>query len=159
MSREPKLLPPVNYFLTESEKNELMAIAKATVAAAVKGEPLPEPEVGSEKLRRIGAAFVTLKKHGQLRGCIGHIIGRIPLNQCVQKVAVSAALEDPRFRRVMPEELPELEYEISVLTPTEIVKDLDSIIYGYGLRGAGASAVREVDGGRFVQLESAGPPW
>jgi len=39
------------------------------------------------------------------------------------------------------------------------VKDPDSIIYGYGLRGAGASAVREVDGGRFVQLESAGPPW
>ncbi len=91
---------------------------------------MPEPRVSSDKLRQIGAAFVTLKKHGQLRGCIGHIIGSIPLNQCVQQVALSAALEDPRFNRVVPSELPELQFEISVLTPVEIIKDLESITVG-----------------------------
>jgi len=39
------------------------------------------------------------------------------------------------------------------------VKDADTVVYGYGLRGQGGSDVLEIDGGRFVQLESAGPPW
>jgi len=125
-----KLLPPENYSLTPAEKKELMAIAKQTVETAVKTGGLPEVQVTSPKLKEPGAAFVTLNKHGQLRGCIGHIIAQEPLYLCVRDVARSAALEDPRFPPVSPAELPELEYEISILTPPEPVADLNTVTVG-----------------------------
>jgi len=61
--------------------------------------------------------FVTLKKNGQLRGCIGHILPQEPLYRAVMDNARSAATRDTRFPRpVQPEELEEIEIEVSVLT-------------------------------------------
>ena len=73
------------------------------------------PDTPGARLRR--GAFVTLEERsdGALRGCIGRIAGDRPLGEVVRTVAVSAALEDPRFPPVEPEELPELRVEISVL--------------------------------------------
>ena len=73
---------------------------------------LPE----SPSLRRLGGAFVTLRSHGALRGCIGQIAADRPLVEVVARMAASAATQDPRFPPVPPEELPALEVEISVLS-------------------------------------------
>jgi len=125
-----KLMPPEHYSLTTAEKKELMAMARQVVEAVVKTGAMPEVKVNSAKLKEPGAAFVTLTKHGQLRGCIGHIIAQEPLYLCVRDVAKSAALEDPRFQPVSPQELPELEYEISILTAPEPVTDLTTVKVG-----------------------------
>lgn len=71
------------------------------------------------ELREHRAVFVTLEKHGQLRGCIGHLEAVQPLAQDVADQTVAAALEDPRFSPVMLEEVPELTLSISILTPPE----------------------------------------
>ncbi|MFQ6009142.1 MAG: AmmeMemoRadiSam system protein A, partial [Candidatus Zixiibacteriota bacterium] len=89
----------------------------------------PEFEV-SDNLKQPGAAFVTLTKNGQLRGCIGHIIAQDPLYETVSVCAVQAAVADRRFLPVQPDELPELHIEISVLTPLQEVKSLDEIEVG-----------------------------
>ena len=70
---------------------------------------------------------MTLKKGGELRGCIGNFSAQTPLHKMVQQMAIAAALEDPRFESVSPQELPAVELEISVLsglspiTPEEVV--------------------------------------
>jgi len=64
---------------------------------------------------------VTLEKKGELRGCIGHTIATKPLYQTVSYCAIQAAVGDPRFPPVNIEELPQLDIEISVLTPLQKV--------------------------------------
>ena len=85
-------------------------------------------------LRRRAGAFVSLKKQGELRGCIGTIE---PLrdNLAVEIVenAISAASKDPRFRPVEEEELAELKVSVDILSPPERVagpRDLDVLRYG-----------------------------
>ncbi len=70
-------------------------------------------------LREPGASFVTLKKHGKLRGCIGSLEARQPLVEDVLYNAHAAAFADPRFPPVSAQELPELEFHLSILTPAE----------------------------------------
>jgi AmmeMemoRadiSam system protein B/AmmeMemoRadiSam system protein A len=118
--------------LTDDEKSTLLRLARQSVEKAVRGEDLkvPDPKSMSEGLRKNGAAFVTLTEAGDLRGCIGHVQADVPLSTCVCQVAVLAALRDPRFRRVEPDELDKISIEISVLTPLEVVKDTDDIRVG-----------------------------
>ena len=84
----------------------------AESAAEVEGVPLP---MVFEELRGV---FVTLKRHpsGALRGCIGYPLPVLPLRSALVRAAVSAALEDYRFRPVAPQELPRISIEVSVLT-------------------------------------------
>src|SRR6185436_19199355 len=69
-----------------------------------------------ECLERPQAAFVTLTKHGKLRGCVGHVDTDLPLVQAAVEMAAAAALDDSRFAPVEPEEVPGLHVEISVLS-------------------------------------------
>jgi len=115
---------------SREERQALMDIAKAAVRAAARGESYAPAEPAAEGLRRNGAAFVTLKESGQLRGCIGHVIATEPLYECVAEVARAAAIEDPRFDPVGPGELDKLAFEISVLTPPEVVTDPTTIQVG-----------------------------
>ena len=74
-----------------------------------------------EKFNPPTGCFVTLTKHGQLRGCIGHIIPQVALHKAIADNAQSAALHDGRFSPVQPVELDQIEIEISVLTvPVEL---------------------------------------
>jgi len=122
-------------YLTAEEGEFLLKTARATIEERiVKGtRNLPQPATDSPRLKELGAAFVTLQKRGNLRGCIGHVIPHVPLVQCVQQMALAAALEDPRFPPVGPEELPELEYEVSVLSP--FVKAADPLAIEVGRHG------------------------
>ena len=71
------------------------------------------------ELRELRASFVTLDRHGDLRGCIGHLEASQPLVEDVVENAYSAAFKDPRFPPLAEHELEGLEIHISVLTPPE----------------------------------------
>jgi AmmeMemoRadiSam system protein A len=118
------------YEFSLEEKKWLMKLAKDAVKAAVNGKPFDPPEPPTQILKEKGAAFVTLRENGELRGCIGHIIAMKPLYKCIAEVARSAALEDPRFPDVTPKEYDSLHFEISVLTPPQEVKDPKEIVVG-----------------------------
>jgi hypothetical protein len=68
-----------------------------------------------------GAAFVTLKENGELRGCIGSLAASRPLDQDIAMNAFAAAFSDPRFNPVTADEVDELEISISVLTTPELM--------------------------------------
>lgn len=82
------------------------------------------------ELSKANGLFVTLRKEGQLRGCIGRIETDEPLKTSISKVALDAALRDPRFKPVTAEELPALHVEVSVLTPPVTLKDPQEVVAG-----------------------------
>jgi len=117
-------------YLNKEEKQKLLKIARASVVESVTGTRQPDIPVIEERLKENCGAFVTLKKHGELRGCIGYIIAAKPLYETVKDVARSAAINDHRFSPVSGDELDDIELEISVLTPLKICKDVKEIIVG-----------------------------
>jgi len=125
--------------LNQEEKAALLEIVKKTIAFKVGGKDMPKFKVTSETLKEKRGAFVTIKKRARLRGCIGYIKAVKPLWETVQEMAVAAALHDPRFPALKPEELPDLSFEISVLSPLRRVRDISEIEVGkhglYMVRG------------------------
>jgi AmmeMemoRadiSam system protein A len=103
--------------LSDPDKRALLDLARETVAATARGERPPEPRNPSGPLREKGAAFVTLRVSGELRGCIGHVEAVEPLWESVRDMARAAAERDSRFPALRPDELPGLQIEISVLSP------------------------------------------
>ena len=95
-----------------------------------KGKAVPEFKIESPILKENRGAFVTIHKKGQLRGCIGYIEGQGPLHKTIEEMAEAAAFRDPRFTPVKEKELPELEIEISVLTPLKRITDVNEIQVG-----------------------------
>jgi AmmeMemoRadiSam system protein B/AmmeMemoRadiSam system protein A len=119
------------FSLTPAEKEELLKIARKSVESAVREKKIYSPPADEpEALRNARGAFVTLKEHGDLRGCIGYMSPMKPLAETVRDVAAYAALEDRRFRPVSESELGILEYEISVLSPLRKVEDINQIHVG-----------------------------
>ncbi len=90
---------------------------------------IPAPPEGSRLYDELGA-FVTLTKGGQLRGCIGQIIGRGPLYLTVAQMAVAAAFNDHRFPPLHVDEMENLEWEISVMGPILPCQDVEKIVIG-----------------------------
>jgi AmmeMemoRadiSam system protein A len=125
--------------LTKKEKATLLDIAKKTITAKVNNKDMPKFTIDSETLKEKRGAFVTLKKRGHLRGCIGYIKAVKPLWETVQEMAVAAALHDPRFPSLKSDEVRDLTFEISVLSPLKRVKDINEIEVGkhglYIIRG------------------------
>jgi AmmeMemoRadiSam system protein A len=103
--------------LTSDEKKILLREARAALEHGVRGEKQPPLDMESlpPRLREVGASFITLTIQGNLRGCIGALEPYQPLAQDVREHAVAAALEDPRFPPVTPNELGQIEIEISRL--------------------------------------------
>ena len=95
----------------------LLAQAHDAIAARL-GQPGREAPA-DPALDKPGASFVTLRRHGALRGCIGTLQARRPLGEDVRANALAAAFEDPRFAPLSVWEFPELEIEVSVLDPAE----------------------------------------
>ncbi len=96
---------------------QLLFIAKSSVEGFLKNGKVPKFKVNAEVLNGKHGVFVTIKKGGELRGCIGCTAGDRPLYQMVSQMAIAAAFGDPRFGPVSKDELADLEYEVSVLTP------------------------------------------
>ena len=120
----------VDLGLRNDEKAQLLRIARQSIEAAVLGKSMPQLEVDSPLLNQKMGAFVTLTEAGELRGCIGHIVGTQALYKTVSEMAVAAATEDPRFAPLAPEELKQIAIEISVLTPLKRITDANEIVIG-----------------------------
>lgn len=128
--KESKVKIGVDLGFSESEKNLLREIARASIEGAVRGQQVPEPQGVTEKLKEPYGIFVTIKKDGDLRGCIGRYIGDRPLYQLCQQMARAAALQDPRFSPITADELDDLKIEISVLTPMQRLYNKNEIVIG-----------------------------
>ena len=131
--------------LSEAEKKLLLQIARQAIVEAVHGEtmlPLSERDLPL-RLREKGATFVTLTKHGNLRGCIGTIEPYQSLVEDVREHAIAAALADYRFPPVIREEIDSIKIEISRLSqpillefsnPEELLSQLHPGIDGVIIR-------------------------
>jgi AmmeMemoRadiSam system protein B/AmmeMemoRadiSam system protein A len=122
--------PPEEFTLTAEDRIYLLRLARSAVTefvgrGAVIDDPTRDPKLLSPK-----GVFVTIKKRGELRGCIGFIEPIAPLSQAVIRAAVYAAAEDPRFPPVEPSEIKDLSFELSVLTPIKEVGNCDLVQVG-----------------------------
>lgn len=119
--------------LSKQEQAELLRIARETATAYLKGEKPPTLDVDKlpAGLKSDGACFVTLKNHGDLRGCIGNMTATGPLYEAVISNAMAAS-KDYRFAAnpVTAEEMQDIDVEISYLTPLERVNNTDDIVVG-----------------------------
>ncbi|MFH1874053.1 MAG: AmmeMemoRadiSam system protein A [Pseudomonadota bacterium] len=116
--------------LTQQEQQVLLQLARDTIIQWVTKQtrpPLPEAKGVLGELR---GAFVTIHKSGQLRGCIGNMIGRAPLVETIQEMAIAASTGDPRFPPVSTVELNQIDIEISVLSPLQEIRDVNQIEVG-----------------------------
>ncbi len=118
--------------LSKEDKAELHAIARNVIEAVCRGKQAPARKTSelSPRLKELSGAFVTIYKKGELRGCIGQVTARQPLADAVAESAESAAIRDPRFTPLRPEELPDITIEISALTPFKKIESPDEIEVG-----------------------------
>lgn len=109
-------------------ENFLVKLARETLERRVRGMPPPEIAVVPGEFKGRAGVFVSIKKHGNLRGCIGTIEPAKPsIVEEVMANAVSAGIYDPRFQPVREEELDDLEYSVDVLRPPEPVEGLEQL--------------------------------
>ncbi len=113
--------------LTAEERQILLTLAREAIREALSDAAAPELALEQlpPRLQAKGAAFVTLTLDGQLRGCIGSLQAHRPLAADVQRHAVDAAFDDPRFPPLMDSEFPHLRIEISVLSEPQPVAYTD----------------------------------
>ncbi|HNR97782.1 MAG TPA: AmmeMemoRadiSam system protein B [Planctomycetota bacterium] len=129
------LLPRDRKIARESEK-KLLALARGVIVRYLDGERHEDPGAYVDwaalppEARFKAGAFVTLKKRGELRGCIGTIMPEEALWEAVVKNAINAAARDRRFAPVAKEEAGEISIEISVLTPPREVKSPEEFTVG-----------------------------
>lgn len=134
--------------LTEDDKERLLTLARKSIIYALEHRRIPQESqldvtIG-DSVREPRAAFVTLKKNGRLRGCIGDNFPRQPLYQSVIHNAINAAFNDSRFPRVTKDECEDIKIEISALTVPKPIGSADEIrigIDGVVLNKDGRSAV------------------
>ena len=118
------------FSLSNEEKHELLQIARSSIETFVRDNQVLETKPKHPALLSSAGAFVTLKKEGKLRGCIGFVEPVAPLHQTVAMAAIYAASKDTRFQPVTSRELKNLEIEISVLTPPRQIQDPEQVRVG-----------------------------
>lgn len=147
---ERRLFPRLGEDAQENTSNSqnrpespLVSLARRAVAARVRGESLPQPDASEfpPDLPERAGVFVSIKKRGELRGCIGTIAPTQPaLAEEIIYNAIQAATADPRFPPVTAEELPELTFSVDVLSEPEAVdsiEELDPRRYGVIVQAGG----------------------
>jgi AmmeMemoRadiSam system protein A len=116
--------------LTEDDRQLLLQLARNAVQCYLSGQPPRLPEVPPCALTEPHGVFVSIHEGEQLRGCIGNVHPAGPLYRSAAECAIAAAVGDPRFMPLMMAELPEVEFEISVLSSMERMQELQEIEIG-----------------------------
>ena len=119
--------------LADTHKQALLAIARESIRAYFAGD-LCATEA-SEPMPGASGVFVTLKRRGELRGCLGTLEMDGPLPSEVARCAQDSATRDPRFPPMVADELPEVRIEISVLGPLEMIDPADDRAIEIGRHG------------------------
>lgn len=119
--------------LSEAERRAALQLARTAVIEAVSRRKLPAviPRDGIFAERR--GVFVTLHVRRRLQGCIGVTEAHEPLGEAIVRCAASAALEDPRFAPMTPDQLTELDVEISLLSALQLIAPESIEIARHGL--------------------------
>ena len=141
--------------LNSEQKKELLNIARKTVETYVREKKIPDFKETDQDLLRQEGAFVTLHKNGELRGCIGNIIGIQPLWSTVRDMAVESSSRDPRFEPVSSGELKDIKIEISVLSQPKRVQDINEIKMGTH----GVIVKKGLNGGVFLPQVATETGW
>ena len=115
--------------MNADERAALLKIARDAITAHV-FQDRPRESVPASLATVLAGAFVSIHRHGDLRGCIGHIEADRPVAQTVAQCAVAAGTTDPRFPAVTAAELPDMEIELSILGPLEEITGPDQIEIG-----------------------------
>lgn len=116
--------------LNAKQRNDLLKIASDSISTYLTTGKKLQLEQTDPLLNQEMGAFVTLNKHGQLRGCIGNLTGSQPLYLTVRDMAVEAAVDDPRFPALSLTELKDIDIEISVLSPLKRIASANDIELG-----------------------------
>lgn len=117
------------FSLEKVDQERLLKTAREAIGAELEHRRASFPP-STDTIEKECGAFVTLHKHGALRGCIGNMQGTGSLLATVREMAVSAAFHDPRFPPLKQEEFEEIDIEITVLTPMEPCEDSNKIEIG-----------------------------
>ncbi|MFH0800349.1 MAG: AmmeMemoRadiSam system protein B [Pseudomonadota bacterium] len=142
--------------LSKAEQRQLLKIARTSVESAIRSSKVPEFKISDPALNENLGAFVTIKEHGNLRGCIGCFSpSDRPLYKAVSQMALSAALEDRRFPPVGKDELGALRYEISVLSPLKKIDSPREITLGKH----GVKIIRGFNAGVFLPQVATETKW
>jgi AmmeMemoRadiSam system protein A len=116
--------------LLKEQKDKLLKLARTTMEKYINQGIIPKFEDKDPVLSGQFGAFVTIHNKGKLRGCIGMIEGHQPLFETIIEMAIEASRNDPRFMPVEPDEIKDIDIEISVLTPKRRIKSIDEIELG-----------------------------
>ncbi len=117
---------------SQAERRLLLNLAREAICAALEKRQL-DLNPPSDHLAEHRGAFTTLHINGELRGCVGYVFPQYSLYRTVAETAVAAAFDDPRFAPLQKQEYPELEYEISVLSPLSPIDAEDVEVGRHGL--------------------------
>jgi AmmeMemoRadiSam system protein A len=112
--------------LSKEQKGTLLKLARDTIEKYVNEDIILKFENKDPVLSEKYGAFVTIHNHGRLRGCIG----MQPLFETIIEMAMESSTNDPRFLPVTPDEIKDLDIEISVLSPKRRVQSIDEIEMG-----------------------------
>jgi len=125
---------PARTELTDEDKQQLLVLARRTIRYATANRRLPDiSQLGvtvSDTMKIPRAAFVTLRKNSQLRGCIGDIFPQRPLYKSVLINAINASFNDTRFQPLAETECNDVKIEISALTVPEFIASPNKIRLG-----------------------------
>ncbi|MCX8092662.1 MAG: AmmeMemoRadiSam system protein A [Candidatus Goldbacteria bacterium] len=116
--------------LNNEQKKTLLKLARDTIEKYITQGIILKFENKDPVLNEKRGAFVTIHNKGELRGCIGLIEGTQELYKTIIEMAIESATSDPRFPPLTPDELNDIDIEISVLTPLKKIKSIDEIILG-----------------------------
>ena len=120
--------------MTRAPEHPVASLAKEAVERYIRDGVMLRADAATPEMKARAGVFVSIHKHGQLRGCIGTFEPtRKDVAEEIVSNAISSATRDPRFRAVVPEELGDLDYSVDILTSPEPVKDageLDARRYG-----------------------------
>lgn len=116
--------------ISENHQNIILKIARNAIESLYY-DNIPDVSIGNANiLNEQRGVFVTLKKQGELRGCIGYIISEDPLYETLKETAKMAASQDTRFPKVAESELDQITIELSILSLPENISDYEEIVVG-----------------------------
>ena len=132
------------FTVSKETQKILLQMARNAIAEKVGETHRVVPTTDDPILLQPAAVFVTLKERGELRGCIGGTEARLPLEKAVQYFASAAAFNDPRFRPLNKEELPQVHIEISILSPLKRIhspSEIIPVLHGVVVKQGGRSGL------------------
>jgi AmmeMemoRadiSam system protein A len=115
--------------ISSADEKSLLSLARQALEARVAGDRPPQVVCIGPLALRCGA-FVSIHNGDQLRGCLGRLSPSSSLGTTLVYLGAALADSDPRFPPVLPDELPLLQMEISLLTPERAVASIDEITVG-----------------------------